>query len=213
MAEADTDLDESIASEAYQYSVSRHETKHERCKHSEGRFKALSLFRTCRQVYQEAALLPFRLNSFSIHRGGTLFEFLNGLIPSQQRAIRQITIVCTGSPSTLSTTLIQKLAGLRSLTLLGRLKCGPCRLGHGDVDRDVKVEDECYGRIMVSARRLPIERAKLYLVPGACWPQVKEGRTLEFWEKSQEWCRSMERMLEGKREEEEQTSGMEQNAL
>ena len=49
--------------------------------------KLLAVTRVCRQIYSEAALLPFRLNVFRIHQLATLVKFTEYMQPAQRAAI------------------------------------------------------------------------------------------------------------------------------
>lgn len=48
----------------------------------------LGLLDTCKQTYQEAALLSYSLNTFSLSSADTLTRFTSALIPDQRRALR-----------------------------------------------------------------------------------------------------------------------------
>ena len=79
---------------------------------------SLDLLRACRQVHQEAALLPYQDNRFSFDGTGDLSRFLMKLIPSQARAMTNITIVESGwrSSSALPRKFVEnKLCNLHNL--------------------------------------------------------------------------------------------------
>lgn len=78
----------------------------------------LSLLRVCRQVYDEAALLPFKYNTFSIESFDALVPFLKSLVPSQARAIKSITLpfACDRKDASESALIKSKLSGLQHLT-------------------------------------------------------------------------------------------------
>lgn len=52
----------------------------------------VALLQTCRQVHSEAALLPFKINTFAIHWLRSLPSFLASLMRAQQRSIRAVTV-------------------------------------------------------------------------------------------------------------------------
>lgn len=78
----------------------------------------LSALKVCRQIHQEAALLPYQENSFAFLRLIDVESFVKALIPTQARAIRDV-VLWPHAPYTKSgfTTLVtKKLQGLRRLT-------------------------------------------------------------------------------------------------
>jgi hypothetical protein len=53
----------------------------------------LSLLRTCRQVYQEAALLPYTLNAFWIGDRPSMLAFVTQRTPAQLASVRHLKLV------------------------------------------------------------------------------------------------------------------------
>jgi hypothetical protein len=102
----------------------------------------LSLLRTCRQIYQEARLIPFTSNRFRIKNESGFQTWLDELDTSQQEAIAELHLVTLGAmqmvghlyyvPKLLPTTqIIQRLPGLRKLCIEIRSQsnCPSCRKG------------------------------------------------------------------------------------
>lgn len=56
---------------------------------------SLSLLKTCRSVYNEAALIPFAANFFIVRDGEHLQRLRDRLMPVQQRAIRHLEFIST----------------------------------------------------------------------------------------------------------------------
>jgi len=86
----------------------------------------LGLLGTCKQIYQEAALLSYSLNTFSFSSADTLTRFTSALIPDQRRALRafyfRIPIhddVWSTWPwnNAITVALVKSLPGLRVLRL------------------------------------------------------------------------------------------------
>jgi hypothetical protein len=102
----------------------------------------LSLLRTCRQIYQEARLIPFTSNCFRIKNEAGFQTWLDELDTPQQEAIAELHLVTLGvmqmvghlyhvpklSPNT---PIIQRLPGLRKLCIeIGsQYTCPSCRKG------------------------------------------------------------------------------------
>ena len=97
--------------------------RHEFCNpHSEDATPtySLPLLQTCSQVHNEAALVPFRENTFTFGSKLAFATFLKQLMPTQQRAIVSITLLDFDNASWLyrgTTTLLaaKALKGLRYL--------------------------------------------------------------------------------------------------
>lgn len=81
---------------------------------------ALDLLRTCRQIHQEAALLPFKCNLFSLRSVGDLDRFIGALVTMQAQAVERISLVLPASifhtPASFRTQTLDKLTGLKALT-------------------------------------------------------------------------------------------------
>ena len=79
-----------------------HEDIHQECRSSWNSEKRLDVLRACRQIHQEAALLPFSENSFCFTSGRALHIFLKATIPQQVRAIKSISIATQLKPDDFS---------------------------------------------------------------------------------------------------------------
>ncbi|KAK5765418.1 hypothetical protein LTS12_004431 [Elasticomyces elasticus] len=78
----------------------------------------LSVLRTCRQIHQEAALLPYQLNNFMCPGTEWLGPFLQTLVPAQAYAIENLTFsnISTHNTLTFQNLVKVKLKGLKHLT-------------------------------------------------------------------------------------------------
>ncbi|KAK4892266.1 hypothetical protein LTR27_009275 [Elasticomyces elasticus] len=78
----------------------------------------LPVLRTCRQIHQEAALLPYQLNNFMCPSTERLSPFLQTLVPAQAHAIENLTLSDTSTHNTLSFQKLAKtkLRGLKQLS-------------------------------------------------------------------------------------------------
>ncbi|KAK5741470.1 hypothetical protein LTR17_003905 [Elasticomyces elasticus] len=78
----------------------------------------MAVLRTCRQIHQEAALLPFQLNEFSFSQLENLAPFLQSLFQAQARAIESLIlqIYRPYHTITLKNLIKSKLRGLKELT-------------------------------------------------------------------------------------------------
>lgn len=99
---------------------------------------SLALLRTCRQIYKEAALLPYAENEFIF---GPRFEplhncsdFVASLLATQRRAIKTLTFLNTNlTDNNLNATAVKSMTGVRKLTaiydhtvsFLGNLRLSP----------------------------------------------------------------------------------------
>ncbi|KAK5684984.1 hypothetical protein LTS10_003059 [Elasticomyces elasticus] len=106
-------------------------TKHSKCWNTPKNRLGLRLLRVCRQVHQEAALLPYQENNFVMERGFlTLSRFLMALMPVQSQALHSLEIVVDyptyGEPDDqLKSAYIRaRLPKLRSLVVLVQLRKG-----------------------------------------------------------------------------------------
>lgn len=81
---------------------------------------SLEILGTCRQIHQEAALLPYKGNTFACICLFSLSSFLTALVPAQARAIRSMTLCCTSTYNNPSfeKLLKAKLKGLKKVTFL-----------------------------------------------------------------------------------------------
>ncbi|KAK4899744.1 Severe Depolymerization of Actin [Elasticomyces elasticus] len=88
----------------------------------------LGLLQVCRQIHQEAALLPFTGNRFIFHSGGEMVDFMHSiLILPQARAIRSVTLVAgTGGfhANRVHRVLESKVRGLENLTIFLEMQFG-----------------------------------------------------------------------------------------
>jgi len=77
----------------------------------------VALLRTCRQIHQEAALLPCQEDIFSFWTMGEMGQFLKSLVPAQVHAIERITLRLNGSyvATTFEKLIQSKLKGLVGL--------------------------------------------------------------------------------------------------
>lgn len=75
----------------------------------------LSILLVCRQVYQEAVLMPFAANTFAFDSVPAMSDLLLYLTKEQGQSIGSITLSC--DVSNVPTTLVTKLKGLKSLTV------------------------------------------------------------------------------------------------
>ncbi|KAK5711999.1 hypothetical protein LTR17_018138 [Elasticomyces elasticus] len=106
-------------------------SKHSKCWNTSKNRLGLRLLRVCRQVHQEAALLPYQENNFVMERGFlTLSRFLMALMPVQSQALHSLEIVVDhptyGEPDDqLKSAYIRaRLPKLRSLVVLVQLRKG-----------------------------------------------------------------------------------------
>ncbi|TKA52550.1 hypothetical protein B0A55_12778, partial [Friedmanniomyces simplex] len=78
---------------------------------------SLNILRSCRQVHEEGALLPFKLNEFVCVKLNDLAPFLQSIFQAQAHAIETITLACSCiyATVTLAKLLKTKLKGLREL--------------------------------------------------------------------------------------------------
>lgn len=91
------------------------------------------LLLACRQIYQEAALIPFTSNTFTFEGIACLKQFLLALMPCQARALTRILLVvgeldiyALPKPLAIPDPMLADLTGLRSLVLvLGAHSPGP----------------------------------------------------------------------------------------
>ncbi|KAK4505834.1 hypothetical protein PRZ48_003799 [Zasmidium cellare] len=73
--------------------------------------------RTCRQVYEEAALLPYATNSFRIH--STALDQLDQQLSSfQKKSIKTMTVLCGRYNVTIRKRIMRKFRGLQKLTVV-----------------------------------------------------------------------------------------------
>ncbi|KAK5741473.1 hypothetical protein LTR17_003908 [Elasticomyces elasticus] len=79
---------------------------------------SLAIIKSCRQIYQEAALLPYQLNRFACIGLEDLADFLKILVLEQARAIETITVHVRQpyATATFKNLIGRKLKGLRTLT-------------------------------------------------------------------------------------------------
>lgn len=75
----------------------------------------LDLLLVCREINNEAALLPFQTNTFICGSSPSLHQFGRRLIPIQKQAVVSISLYATGR---LERTQIAKFTGLQHLTVL-----------------------------------------------------------------------------------------------
>ncbi|TKA34578.1 hypothetical protein B0A54_13634 [Friedmanniomyces endolithicus] len=94
---------------------------------------SLNVLRSCRQVHEEGALLPFKLNDFSFDSFDDLTPFLQSLFQAQVRAIEVITLGCRfpNVTATLAKLVKTRLKGLRHLACFVELD------NHDDVEPDL----------------------------------------------------------------------------
>jgi len=78
----------------------------------------LAALATSRQVHKEAALLPYKLNTFAFYFPRCIYPFLRALVQAQARAIEDITVHATEY----RVSTLQKVARVR-LDGLKRLMC------------------------------------------------------------------------------------------
>lgn len=55
-------------------------------------YYSLTVLRTCKQIYKEASLLPFHLNTFSFDDAYDFSMFIDNLCPKQRKAVLNITL-------------------------------------------------------------------------------------------------------------------------
>lgn len=79
----------------------------------------LDLLLTCRQIYKEAALIPFACNTFILHTGNRAFETFSNSFSSQQlAAITDLTLVLDGRKlPALSLCSVESLPSLTKLAI------------------------------------------------------------------------------------------------
>lgn len=83
----------------------------------------LGLLLTCRQIHNEACLLPYQLNTFSFVSVIDLEAFVSHLIPSQVAAVEHLSFLFHNfnADPTFAARLKSQLSGLKSLILLVQL--------------------------------------------------------------------------------------------
>ncbi|TKA26682.1 hypothetical protein B0A50_04790 [Salinomyces thailandicus] len=100
--------------------------------------QGLSLLSVCRQIYNEAASIPFSTNTFTFSTPAQISQFTESLTPEQKHQLSNITLYSTGgarnwskplSNSPFPHTQILLLPGLKHLTLY--LELCPLDLGGG----------------------------------------------------------------------------------
>ncbi|KAK5740935.1 hypothetical protein LTR17_004289 [Elasticomyces elasticus] len=80
----------------------------------------LGFLQVCRQIHQEAALIPFTSNHFIFGSGGSLLNFTRLILLTQARALRHITLVARSSGFENAHThgiLASKMRGIEKLTI------------------------------------------------------------------------------------------------
>ena len=100
------------------------DVRHQHCSfwsyNAQARGSGLSLraLAVCRQIHQEAALLPYQRNTFSFDSLNSVAPFLQSLYSAQAHAIESISLAGSGGriTRTLQGLIRTKLKGLRSLT-------------------------------------------------------------------------------------------------
>ncbi|KAK4899819.1 hypothetical protein LTR27_003085 [Elasticomyces elasticus] len=82
----------------------------------------LAVLTSCRQIHQEAALLPYKLNTFECVKLEVLGPFLQALVPAQAHAIEMLTIsdMSAYSTATFKKLAKTKLRGLRKIRVYVR---------------------------------------------------------------------------------------------
>ncbi|KAK5712222.1 hypothetical protein LTR17_018035 [Elasticomyces elasticus] len=83
---------------------------------------ALAVLIACRQIHQEAALLPYKLNTFECAKLEVLGPFLQALVPAQAHAIEMLTIsdISAYSTATFKKLVKTRLRGLRKIRVYVR---------------------------------------------------------------------------------------------
>lgn len=84
----------------------------------------LSLLKTCSQVYNETALIPFYENAFSFHDDRDLGLLMAKLVPAQYESIRAICLPNAGSCDFEKDNVWAKLTSLRRLNIAVQIKNG-----------------------------------------------------------------------------------------
>ena len=147
------------------------------------------LLRSSCQVHQEAALLPYALNTFSFVRGDVFTKFLFDLMPVQQRAIRRVTIDHGWGTFARRANLFSKLTGLTEVTIY-RI----CHFYGLDGTWHV-IDGRDLDKMCNWIEQLPIKKARLCLTRwrGSIGPVVFGEASAR---KAREWSRTMEERLE-----------------
>jgi len=86
--------------------------------HTQKNGMTLGLLSTCRQVHNEAALVPFALNTFIFDTCDTLGDFLAVLNPVQAKEIRSIVLESI-TAGTIRTEAITAVSGLKHVSIFG----------------------------------------------------------------------------------------------
>ncbi|KAK3072504.1 hypothetical protein LTR53_006686 [Teratosphaeriaceae sp. CCFEE 6253] len=83
---------------------------------------SIAVLQVCRQIHQDAALLPFLGNEFTFDGAGALLRFTRHILLPQSRSLRRVTLVLRNTdPAHLRNVhrlMGSKLQGVRDLTLL-----------------------------------------------------------------------------------------------
>lgn len=137
---------------------------------------SFSALRACRQLHQEAALLPYQHNTFSFNSLEYMIPFLNGLVLAQARAIEKITVYYSRNygNKTFNQLLTRKLKGLRHITIF--VNCGWMARYYNL--RDEAIWNLWTGRLSVF-RKLPIATVSVAAcdnLDAALFPVLNEER-------------------------------------
>jgi len=82
-------------------------------------FRTLQFLGVCRQIYQEAALIPFATNTFCFHDIGSMRRFTKSLMPRHARAITSVILAISGyERGNIGLPMLSRLGGLRDLTFI-----------------------------------------------------------------------------------------------
>lgn len=186
------------STEGYHFSYCDHHLEHgcelqDRHRSSSKRFTSarlyIGLLQTCRQIYHEAALLPFSLNTFSFGYPNSLQGLLYSLSDAQRRAIRSISIVRPSAwRQNRCLNVLSKLEGLKEITIYGHHYQGRDGVRYG-------IHDWVCGQL----EQLPISVANICLTKGRPATHVRYGQALTEYQLklSREWCRALENRLIG----------------
>lgn len=102
----------------------------------------LNLLSVCRQVYLEASLLPYTLNSFQIRYSRAQEPQEDCLRSSQLEAVKKVALPApTGSVRRLFINVLQHLPGIQEITMLSDLRCFYCGIHHVPITDPFIIED------------------------------------------------------------------------
>ncbi|KAK5138521.1 hypothetical protein LTR08_000108 [Meristemomyces frigidus] len=159
----------------------------------------VAVFRACRQIHQEAALLPYKHNTFAFQYLWDAVPFLQSLFSAQARAIEKLHLVPKGmyydySTKTCAKLLRGKLKGLKELTVeievMDTVRTADAFGMWGEKDR------ESMRKSLLQLRCLPAVSATVTMVlveTRLDWPSAKSSAG--WLEVARDWAKEIEEEL------------------